>query len=449
DTRSQNSTMPLIYQLASIGLLLSLISHVAQSGSPDSQQLSSQCQACSAIAAAFQRGLERTARDNFGGGNTNWEETRLGTYALSETRLVDITDRLCKDKDNEMDGVTSSECHAMLEKIEEDIEKFWFGAFKANPTSASLRDSVCVNGTAACCAYGRWGPECAPCPDCSGGRGDCNGNGTRTGTGACDCHPGYSGAQCSDCSAKYYRANGESNGECKACSPACRSACTGPLATQCDQCADGYETVQQADGAACVDIDECQTRSPCSGPRSFCENLPGSYRCGDCDRACSACSGPGQVGCTACSPGFEPATTGSGCQDVNECSPDSPHCTGPYERCVNLPGSYRCDCQPGYQRSGSQCVPKPAASSKKSANSKQTKKGQSGNKKGKPPKLIWTVAYTIEFAKFFGAIVGLAVFAVAVKGRPAPVTVAACLAGWYLCKQSSVLDRVYLHAGRR
>ncbi|PAA87523.1 hypothetical protein BOX15_Mlig018256g1, partial [Macrostomum lignano] len=164
DTRSQNSTMPLIYQLASIGLLLSLISHVAQSGSPDSQQLSSQCQACSAIAAAFQRGLERTARDNFGGGNTNWEETRLGTYALSETRLVDITDRLCKDKDNEMNGVTSSECHAMLEKIEEDIEKFWFGAFKANPTSASLRDSVCVNGTAACCAYGRWDRSARPAP---------------------------------------------------------------------------------------------------------------------------------------------------------------------------------------------------------------------------------------------------------------------------------------------
>ena len=29
----------------------------------------------------FSKGMERTAGHNFGGGNTDWEETRLGSFA--------------------------------------------------------------------------------------------------------------------------------------------------------------------------------------------------------------------------------------------------------------------------------------------------------------------------------------------------------------------------------
>ena len=28
------------------------------------------------------QGIEKTAKSNFGGGNTNWEERKLGTYAF-------------------------------------------------------------------------------------------------------------------------------------------------------------------------------------------------------------------------------------------------------------------------------------------------------------------------------------------------------------------------------
>ena len=35
--------------------------------------------------------------------------------------------------------------------------------------------------------------------------------------------------------------------------------------------------------------------------------------------------------------------------DINECD-EGPKC-GPYGECVNLPGSYTCDCNPGFELS--------------------------------------------------------------------------------------------------
>lgn len=42
--------------------------------------------------------MERTARNHFGGGDTAWEEEKLGSYATSEVRLVEIQEHLCEDK---------------------------------------------------------------------------------------------------------------------------------------------------------------------------------------------------------------------------------------------------------------------------------------------------------------------------------------------------------------
>lgn len=55
------------------------------------------CSTCKDIVKNFQEGLEKTKKSNFGGGNTRWEEKSLGTWAHSETRLVEIWENyLCK-----------------------------------------------------------------------------------------------------------------------------------------------------------------------------------------------------------------------------------------------------------------------------------------------------------------------------------------------------------------
>nr|KAF6335037.1 cysteine rich with EGF like domains 1 [Pipistrellus kuhlii] len=38
------------------------------------------CHTCRGLVDSFNKGLERTIRDNFGGGNTAWEEEKLSKY---------------------------------------------------------------------------------------------------------------------------------------------------------------------------------------------------------------------------------------------------------------------------------------------------------------------------------------------------------------------------------
>ncbi|XP_020606736.1 cysteine-rich with EGF-like domain protein 2-B [Orbicella faveolata] len=76
------------------------------------------CPTCTDIVDAFKKGKDKTEKANFGGGNTDWEERKLGSYANSETRLVEIMEGLCDE--------SASECHAMVEEQEETLEEWWF-----------------------------------------------------------------------------------------------------------------------------------------------------------------------------------------------------------------------------------------------------------------------------------------------------------------------------------
>ena len=86
----------------------------------------------SRINANARQGFKKTNGSNFGGGNTAWEEKSLGTYAsrsvllavcighprpASETRLLEILDGVCEDKDYS--------CDRLKEEAEEHIEEFW------------------------------------------------------------------------------------------------------------------------------------------------------------------------------------------------------------------------------------------------------------------------------------------------------------------------------------
>uniref|UniRef100_A0A6I8MYN4 Latent-transforming growth factor beta-binding protein 4 n=1 Tax=Ornithorhynchus anatinus TaxID=9258 RepID=A0A6I8MYN4_ORNAN len=192
------------------------------------------------------------------------------------------------------------------------------------------------------------------------------------GSFACTCAPGYRagprGASCLDVD------------ECGA-----GGLCQGGLCTNTDGsfeciCPPGHRA--GPDLASCIDVDECREGGAALCGTQRCENVPGSYRCvRDCDSGyragprgncedvdecreygpalCGAqhCENtPGSYNCIpACDPGYQP-TPGGGCQDVDECR-NRTFC-GAHAVCQNLPGSFQCLCDQGYEgaRDGRQCV---------------------------------------------------------------------------------------------
>ncbi|XP_061779613.1 fibulin-2 [Nerophis lumbriciformis] len=81
----------------------------------------------------------------------------------------------------------------------------------------------------------------------------------------------------------------------------------------------------------CIDSDECDRRPCASG--FTCVNTVGSYSC---------------VRKMICTRGYHSSPDGSSCIDVDECESGAHRC-GEGQLCHNLAGSYRCECQTGYQ----------------------------------------------------------------------------------------------------
>lgn len=57
------------------------------------------CNSCKELIENFLKGMKRTSKGNFGGGNTDWEDRKLGSYLKSETRFEEIIEDICRDKD--------------------------------------------------------------------------------------------------------------------------------------------------------------------------------------------------------------------------------------------------------------------------------------------------------------------------------------------------------------
>ena len=51
--------------------------------------------------------MERTARNKFEGGDTDWEEKNMGSYKTSEVRLIEIQERLCSEVERGQIQVTN------------------------------------------------------------------------------------------------------------------------------------------------------------------------------------------------------------------------------------------------------------------------------------------------------------------------------------------------------
>ncbi|XP_010632592.1 protein disulfide isomerase CRELD2 isoform X2 [Fukomys damarensis] len=270
------------------------------------------CQRCRTLVDKFNQGMTNTAKKNFGGGNTAWEEKTLSKYEFSEIRLLEIMEGLCESSD--------FECNQLLEQQEEHLEAWWLQLKKEYP---DLFEWFCVQTLEVCCSPGTYGPDCHACQGgskrpCSG-NGHCNGDGTRQGDGSCQCHTGYKGTLCTDC-------------------------------------IDGYfQSLKTETHSTCTDVDECAADTPPCNDTQYCENVAGSYTCEECDSTCVGCTGKGPAKCKECVPGY---TKDSGqCADIDECSLAEKPCTRKDENCYNTPGSFVCVCPDGFKETEDTCVP--------------------------------------------------------------------------------------------
>ena len=101
-------------------------------------------------------------------------------------------------------------------------------------------------------------------------------------------------------------------------------------------CNSGYSGDGHTTGTGCTDINECSPVSPCgSGHR--CQNTPGSYNC-------------------ICLSGYR--FQNGTCEDIDECVENPTICGPNSTSCRNRTGSYQCGCQPGYEAptSGGSCT---------------------------------------------------------------------------------------------
>ncbi|CAG5123142.1 unnamed protein product [Candidula unifasciata] len=326
-------------------IVLTLILFISLS-EVDSKKTAAKCSVCKDIVENFQKGLLSTQKSNYGGGNTKWEEKSLGSYATSEVRLVEIMENLCNDG--------SKECHSVLEEYEELVERYWFKEF-AQKKETDLYNYLCIEHMQVCCPNFTFGKDCSQCPGgnvrpCSG-NGNCDGAGTRGGSGKCRCNSGYMGDLCNQCKDGYFEDySNETHTLCKVCHISCKNTCSEEGPKGCDGCKDGWLENEEL---GCQDINEC-LEDPCN-ENQYCTNTQGSFTCFSCDGACVSCTGSGPDKCNECSPGFSMNET-KFCFDNNECEADETLCKGENEVCKNTPGSYECRCKSGFTRTDNVCI---------------------------------------------------------------------------------------------
>uniref|UniRef100_A0A8D0FRT0 Cysteine rich with EGF like domains 2 n=1 Tax=Strix occidentalis caurina TaxID=311401 RepID=A0A8D0FRT0_STROC len=219
------------------------------------------CGSASARCSGTDSGLADTAKKNFGGGNTAWEEKTLSKYESSEIRLVEIIENLCDS--------SNFECNNMVEEHEEQYEVI---SFKSNLEVDFFEFFLACRG----------GSE-RPCH----GNGHCDGDGTRGGDGSCSCNKEYTGDFCLDCSNGYFSTlRNETHSVCTgnevfdtcldlSCDASCID-CTGEGSDKCKTCASGY----MKEDEKCTDIDECNLpEKVCMKENQDCVNTSGSYKC--------------------------------------------------------------------------------------------------------------------------------------------------------------------------
>ena len=127
-----------------------------------------------------------------------------------------------------------------------------------------------------------------------------------------------------------------------------------PVGYRCDNTVGSFECFREATCGTgytwnshlkiCQDNDECRSGTNPCGVNSICQNTRGSYRC---ISLCPEKRGRGNFFASRCPPGKKWNSTLKSMEDVNECQSNP---CGADSVCVNLIGSYRCDCRAGYTK---------------------------------------------------------------------------------------------------
>ncbi|XP_072255006.1 uncharacterized protein [Pyxicephalus adspersus] len=114
-------------------------------------------------------------------------------------------------------------------------------------------------------------------------------------------------------------------------------------------CMDGYELIEfkvPIPTTVCEDISECAKNLHVCGMHSNCYNTAGGYYC-TCE------NGYRRGNITKFCPSENKKE--NDCTDINECS-ENPNICGPNRTCTNTGGSYKCDCNRGFQNVYNQCI---------------------------------------------------------------------------------------------
>ncbi|EEB17120.1 conserved hypothetical protein [Pediculus humanus corporis] len=255
------------------------------------------CQACKVLVKSFQHGMEKTSRGKFEGGDADWEEKKLKTYASSEVRFVEIQENIC----NEIDK-GKFQCQGLAEENEGLFEDWW----KNQDKYGDLHEWLCIEKLKVCCPDLHYGANCTPCQgfpnNVCNNNGKCKGSGTRKGNGQCSCNVGYEGTLCDKCSDKHYVSyKDETKMLCSPCHNSCLSTCTGAGPKSCVACKEGWQMHTEL---GCLDVNECIAKNDACNSHQFCVNNDGSYTCLECDKACKTCNGDGPDMCDECANGY-------------------------------------------------------------------------------------------------------------------------------------------------
>jgi hypothetical protein len=284
------------------------------SASGSATKVSTMCRTCESFVGNFEKGLQRTLRGNYGGGNTAWEDRKLGNWATSETRFEEIMDNICDKESEKMD------CSFMIEKHEDSLLEWYKNINKnkeqhqqqqnknqaENANANAMRLAFCVAIGEYCCPRGHVGPECLPCAGLDkdrmtvcGGNGECQGDGQKEAkeagrddgngenTGKCKCNRGYAGATCMQCDTRFYEQKEKENSiqqkqtkkaplRCAECNDSCEK-CSGPGPNECLECRDGFHL--NGETKLCDDVNECEEKEVICHDSESCENTRGSYKC--------------------------------------------------------------------------------------------------------------------------------------------------------------------------
>lgn len=170
------------------------------------------------------------------------------------------------------------------------------------------------------------GRKCIDDNECSQSANICR-NGTCAnvdGGFECDCEEGFAPGPMQIC---------EDIDECSEYGHQCAFRCHNvPGSFRCI-CPYGYTLAP--DGRHCQDVDECST--PANNCKFACKNLIGTFMC-------------------ICPEGYTQVGVTDDCRDINECNTNPNICKN--GMCINTKGSYRCECEDGYEPSpdGKSCI---------------------------------------------------------------------------------------------